>query len=72
MTKFVWDKAVWEHGEYVVTVRPDWEKPWRDIPIGYTMSSEDANVVAKWLQSSCDDLRRLFYNESKDERDATD
>ena len=70
MTDFVWDKAVWEHGEYVVTVRPDWEKSWRSIPIGHTMSSKDAEMVAKWLRSSCGDLRRLFYNESKDEQDA--
>ena len=70
MTDFIWDKSVWEHGEYVVTVRPDWEKPWKSIPLGHTMSSKDAELVVEWLRSSYKDLHKLFYNEFIDEQKA--
>ena len=70
MTNFVWNKSVWEHGEYVVTVRPDWEKSWRSIPLGHTLDSKDADMVTEWMRSSCDTLRQLFYNEFKDKQDA--
>ena len=66
MTEFVWMASAFEANEYVVTVRPDWEKEWRSIPVGNTMSSKDVEVVVRWLQSSCKDLRQLFYNEFKD------
>ena len=66
MTNFIWEASAFEDDEYIVSVRPDWEKCWRSIPIGRTLSRRDAETVTDWLRSSCKDLRQLFYNEFKD------
>lgn len=66
MTKFIWKKEIWEHDEYIITARPDWEVPSKAVLIGSTLSSRDAEIVKEWLQTSYMNLRTLFYNEFKD------
>ena len=60
MTKFIFKARAWEDDEYVVTVRPDWEKVWKSVPLGCTLSEKDAKIVARWLHSSYYNLRTLF------------
>ena len=67
MTKFVFKASAWEDAEYVVTVRPDWEKGWKSVPLGPTVSKRDAEIISRWLHFSEANLRTLFRNELGDE-----
>jgi hypothetical protein len=64
--KFMIDYDIWEHGEYVVTIRPDFEPEWRSIPIGYTLDKKDAKLIARWLSCSLPELFKLFKNVSSE------
>ena len=67
MTDFIFKAMAWEDDEYIVTVRPDWEKSWKSVPLGCTLSERDAKIVARWLHFSEANLRTLFRNEFTDE-----
>lgn len=62
------DTDIWEHNEYVVTIRPDFEKTWRSLPIGCTLSKQDAITVADWLRSALPELYKIFININKEEK----
>jgi predicted rRNA methylase YqxC with S4 and FtsJ domains len=64
--KFVVNYSAWDNGDYVVTIRPDFEKSWKSVPIGGTLSKEDARRVAEWLQSALSELWKIFENVAAD------
>lgn len=68
-TKFLVYHSVWEDNDYVVSVRPEWEKSWRDVPIGRAMSQRDAKLVAEWLQGALPDLWQIFENVTRMEKE---
>lgn len=61
-TEFVCRAAHWEDSDYVVTIRPEWEKAWKDVPIGITYSERDARLIASWLQSNIKYIFKIFRN----------
>ena len=56
--------SVWEHDEFVITIRPVGEKPWRSAPIGGTVEKLQAQAIEKWLQSAINELWTIFSNVS--------
>lgn len=56
---FITDYSSWENGDYVVTIRPDWEKSWRSVAVGRTLSKDRAVQVSEWLQSAMPYLWRV-------------
>jgi len=67
MTKFVFEAHAWEDSDWIVTVRPNWEKKWKDVPLGTVLDSRDARRVADWLNTAQNQLRILFINELRDQ-----
>jgi len=60
--KFIFEVSIWEHNEYVVTIRPEWESSWKSLPLGYTLDKKEAELIATWLNSSISDLFKIFKN----------
>lgn len=65
--KFIVDTSIWEHGEYIVTIRPDFEPTWRMHPLGSTMDKKEAKFVEDWLRCALPDLWKIFTNVYEDE-----
>ena len=51
MTKLIFDYSAWENSDYIVTVRPDWEKEWKSAPIGHVLDKDTARRIAEWLNT---------------------
>jgi len=45
--------------------RPEDEFKWKAHPLGYTLDKKDAVMIAKWLDSSIDELFTIFENTRK-------
>lgn len=58
----VFKASAWDPGDYIVTVRPSWERPWRDAPIGMTLSMRDAKIVAAWLPTAIREIETIIKN----------
>ncbi len=56
----------WEGSDFVVSVRPVWEKVWRDVPVGGTLSEREAQRIATWLQVAIAELWKIFGNVQRD------
>lgn len=69
MPTFIVDSGMWDEGDYVVTIRPDWEKPWHDLPIGMALSDRDAQKCAQWLRTALPELWRIFNNLEKEKNE---
>lgn len=39
----------WEDTDFIVTIRPEFEKPWHDVPIGGVLDQDTAERIAAWL-----------------------
>jgi hypothetical protein len=39
----------WDDDDYTVSIRPEFEPVWHDVPIGPTLTEREANTVANWL-----------------------
>lgn len=61
-TTWVIQSSLWDDGDHVVSVRPDWEQAWKDVPIGKPMSPKDAALVAEWLKTAIRDLMKIAEN----------
>ena len=64
--KFKISYSIWDEGDYVVTIRPDFEKEWKSLSIGDLLSKEDAKKMARWLQSAMPTLWKIFTNVSQE------
>lgn len=62
MAKLIFKESAWDPGESIITVRPDWEKLWKDVPIGHTLSRRDARMIAQWITSAYRELEIIFKN----------
>lgn len=62
MSKLVFKADIFDEGDWIVTVRPDYEKVWKDVPIGSTLSEKEAKIVARWLDTAQRELGILFHN----------
>jgi len=69
--KFIAEVSIWEHDEYIVVIRPVWEKFWKSLPIGYTLDKKDAKIIADWLNSSLPELWKIFENVNRDLQETT-
>ena len=58
--KFVIGHSLWDDSDYVVTIRPDYEKVWRSLPLGGTLSERRARLIAEWLQGAMPTLWKIF------------
>lgn len=67
MSKLIFKASAWGEGEYIVSVRPDWEKQWRDAPIEHTLSKRDAKLVAGWLSSAIREIETIIKNGYEEE-----
>ncbi len=63
MSKLVFDASPWDDGAWIVTVRPDWEKQWKDVPVGGVVDRDTAKRIAKWLNcGGYAEVERIFRN----------
>lgn len=45
-----------------LTIRPDFEKSWRAVPIGASLGKAEAKRIAEWLQVALPELWKIFEN----------
>ena len=64
--KFIVSYSSWEDSDYVVTIRPDFEKSWKSVPIGSALSKDEARIVSEWLQTAMPELWKIFSNVSSE------
>lgn len=64
--KFTTSISIWEHDEYVVTIRPYHALVSNEAPIGQTLDKRDALLISDWLNSALPDLWRIFKNVNGD------
>lgn len=63
VSKLIFDASPWEGTDWIVTVRPDWEKEWKDCPVGGVVDKDTAKRIAKWLnQGGYAEVERIFRN----------
>ena len=58
--------SAWEHGEYVITMRPAKEKAWRDMPVGNILSKTMAIEIEEWLQSAMPEIQKIVIQTEAD------
>jgi hypothetical protein len=56
----------WEADEFVVSIRPPWEKSWNDLPVGQTLTERDAILVGNWLKTAMPTLIKVAENLTKE------
>ena len=66
MKKIIINYSVWEYGEYVITMRPENEKEWKQVPIGRTLSKDLAKEIAIWLHESISEIQKIIIQIEED------
>lgn len=61
--KWIIQASTFEDSDHVISIRPDYEEPWRDVPIGSLMSERNTLIVRQWLlDSGLADLLKIMGN----------
>ncbi len=73
MKGWVVSSTALDKGDYVVTIRPDWEKSWKWAAIGGVLSPRDAQLVKRWLDNrGLEDLWTILKNVVADNKPGED
>lgn len=63
MINWIIDYYIFDEGDYVVTIRPDFEESWKVLSIGGCLSEKEAKLVVDWLKhGGLETLWKLFEN----------
>lgn len=66
LSELVFDCSPWENGDWIVTVRPSWEKKWRSAPIGHVVDKQDAKRIVEWANSAWREIEKVILNGYED------
>lgn len=67
---WVINAALWEGDEYIIEIRPAYEKSWKAQPLGSTLSKKDAKLIEGWLRGALRTLLTIGANVGKEQSDA--
>ena len=68
MTRIIIASSTWDDGDQIISVRPEYEKPWCDVPVGGVLSKQDAAIVLQWLEGAMPVLQQLILQIEQDPR----
>lgn len=63
--KLIVEACYWGEEEYIITVRPQNSLSWQGMPIGCTLSENEARIVAQWLSTSVRELQKIALHVEK-------
>ena len=66
MKKLIVKCAAWEYNDFIISIRPENEKPWRDIPVGMALSKKGGEIIADWLNQNMETLQKIIIKTEND------